>query len=256
MTTATIVNPHPAYRPVLFVDAPPTGYLHVAAAVQPPPQAGPPFLRSSPERDALLARLKPLAAELVDDPAVTRATVYRAVLIPPTSYGKSGRNDGIHPARYDVAVLVETTSAAPERLAEVEEGETYRRLLEVVREAASDTHVMAARCIRRIADVDKTRPGLFLFNHFAAEDTAAALEVWEHLAGWYAAETGLDNSTLLAPLGPLGDSDYVFVNHARWDTGLAQLFLRQFGKRSFRSFVLANLRANGITAMPVLYRLA
>ncbi|TKA01939.1 hypothetical protein [Actinacidiphila oryziradicis] len=73
---------------------------------------------------------------------------------------------------------------------------------------------MTARCARSIGDVDKSRPGLFLFNYFVAEDPEVALERWEHLAGWYAPETGLDNSTVLQPTG---EADYAFVNHARWE---------------------------------------
>ncbi|MFD0275645.1 hypothetical protein ACFVHB_17320 [Kitasatospora sp. NPDC127111] len=262
MNRATIVNPRPAYRPVLLVDPPPTGYLHIAAAVQPPREPGLPVPRSSPRKRALLNLLKSLADELVNLPAVSRATLYRAVVIPPTPSGPAPHRHAVHPARYDVVVLIETTS--PERIAEVEATEPCQRLLRMVRASASDTHVMAARCVRQIADVDKSRSGLFLFNHFVADDPDVALDVWEHLAAWYAAETGLDNSTLLAPLGDTdtdtdtdaSDADYVFVNHARWDDSLPRLFLRQFGKKTFRTFVLANLRANGITAMPVLYRRA
>jgi hypothetical protein len=68
-----------------------------------------------------------------------------------------------------------------------------------------------------------------------------------------AAETGLNNSTLL---GPLSTADYVFVNHARWDLPLPVLAAKMLGKPSFYSYVLANLHANDTAAMPILYRLA
>jgi len=87
----------------------------------------------------------------------------------------------------------------------------------------------------------------------AAEDPRVALDLWDHLAAWYAVETGLDNSTLLGPAGP---SDYVFVNHARWDMSLPRFAVTQFGKRTFYSYVLANLHANGTASMSILYRLA
>ena len=80
-----------------------------------------------------------------------------------------------------------------------------------------------------------------------------ALQLWDYLAGWYAAETGLDNSTLLEPIG---EADYVFVNHARWDSSLPRFLLRQLTKPSFRTYVLANLRANRTVAMPILEQLA
>ena len=66
-----------------------------------------------------------------------------------------------------------------------------------------------------------------------------------------AVETNLDNSTLLTPLD---DADFVFVNHARWDHGVPWVMVQQLTKRTFRSFVLANLKANRTTAMPVLYK--
>jgi hypothetical protein len=74
-------------------------------------------------------------------------------------------------------------------------------------------HHVAARNVRRVGDVDKTRPGLFLFNYFAGADPALAAELWDYPAGWYEAETGLDNSTLLAPLEG-EQSDYVLINRA------------------------------------------
>jgi len=68
-------------------------------------------------------------------------------------------------------------------------------------------------------------------------------------------ETGLDNSSLLVPLE--GErSDYVAINNARWDGSPLGVFLQQVTKKSFRSYVLANLEANRVGAMPVLYRLA
>jgi hypothetical protein len=46
---------------------------------------------------------------------------------------------------------------------------------------------------------------------------------------WYQAETGLDNSTLLAPIE--GEtSDFVIVNHARWDSSLFSVLAKQLGK--------------------------
>jgi hypothetical protein len=114
---------------------------------------------------------------------------------------------------------------------------------------------MAARNAKRVGDVDKTRQGLFLFNYFVADDARVMLQLWDYLAGWYAVETGLDNSTLLVPLE--GErSDYLAINNARWDESLPRFLWRQFSRKSFRTYVLANLEANRVGAMPVLYRLA
>jgi hypothetical protein len=100
--------------------------------------------------------------------------------------------------------------------------------------------------------VDKTRPGTFLFNYFVGDDPAVVVRLWDYLAGWYQAETGMDNSTVLAPLE--GEkSDYVVINHARWDGSLLAFAARQFAKKSFRSYMLANLDAHNVGAMPILY---
>lgn len=148
-------------------------------------------------------------------------------------------------------MLIETTT--PGSISDVEADSRYQQLSGSITSAAREHHLMRARCLRRAGDVDKTRQGLFLFNYFTARDPGVALDLWDHLAGWYAAETGLDNSTLL---GPLGTADYVFINHARWDLPLPTFAARTFGKRSFYRYVLANLSANNTAAMPVLYRLA
>ena len=103
--------------------------------------------------------------------------------------------------------------------------------------------------------MDKSCPGLFLFNYFVGDDPGLAVELWDYLAGWHEAKTGLDNSTLLVPLE--GEkSDYVMINHARWDHSLLVFVARQLPKKTFRSYMIANLTAHQIAAMPALYRLA
>ncbi len=127
--------------------------------------------------------------------------------------------------------------------------------METLTGQARRMHQVAARNVRRVGDVDKSRPGLFLFNYFVGDDPGLAVELWDYLAGWYEAETGLDNSTLLAPLE--GEkSDYVLINHARWDRSLPLFVARQLPKKTFRSYMLANLTAHHVAAMPVLYHLA
>jgi hypothetical protein len=51
-------------------------------------------------------------------------------------------------------------------------------------------------------------------------------------------------------------SDYAAINHARRDASLPGFALRRFVKKSFRSYVIASLKANRVGAMRVLYRLA
>jgi hypothetical protein len=244
----TIVNPHPKYSRVGLSEPPATGYLLLAAVVE-PPLGRTPLPRRGPRKAALLSEMKALAASLEQLETVSKATVYRAALIPPPS--RDALRMGARAARYDVVALVETTTV--EVADDVAAGPDFQKLQETVTAAAREVFLMRARCLRRIADVDKTRPGLFLFNFFVAEDPAVALDLWDHLAAWYAVETDLDNSTLL---GPVDKGDYVFVNHARWDMSLPRFAVKQFSKRTFYSYVLANMHANRTAAMPILYHLA
>jgi hypothetical protein len=243
----TIVNAKPRYRPATLVEPPGLGYLLLSADVEPP--TGPrPFPGSSATKTALLGRVKSAAADLAQVDAVERATVYRTVLAPPAAgYARTVER----PARFDVHVLAETTS--PDRIAGVEATEAFTQLRKELDTEASRVDVMRARCVKCIADVDKSRPGLFLFNYFVAEDADVALRLWDHLTGWFMTETGIDNSTVLQPTDR---SQYAFVNHARWDYGVPRLWLRMFTKPSFWSFVQKNMNENRTGSMPTLCRLA
>jgi hypothetical protein len=243
----TIVNAKPRYRPATLVEPPGFGYLLLSADVEPPTGLRP-FPGTSATKTALLGRLKNAAAELARLDAVERATVYRTVLAPPPA-GYARTVEG--PARFDVQVLAETTS--PDEIAGVEATEAYTQLRKELDTEASRVDVMRARCVKCIADVDKSRPGLFLFNYFVAEDADLALRLWDHLTGWFMTETGIDNSTVLQPTDR---SQYTFVNHARWDYGVPRLWLRMFTKPSFWSFVQKNMNKNRTGSMPTLCRLA
>ena len=94
--------------------------------------------------------------------------------------------------------------------------------------------------------------GLSLFNYFVADDVDVMLQLWDYLAGWDAVETGLDNSTLLVPLE--GErSDYLAINHARWDVSLLRIVWRQFSRATFGIYVQENLEANRVGSLPVWY---
>jgi hypothetical protein len=249
-----IVNPDAAYAAVKLVEPATRGYIHVGAEVRPRRL---PFLQRLPagrEKSALIGRLTELARQLEHLEAVEKVTVFDALAIAParSAYLKE-RADSIRVPRFDVVVLIETTSPAVIR--DVQSTPLYEALLAALRSQAKHLHVMAARNAKRVGDVDKTRQGLFLFNYFVADDARVMLQLWDYLAGWYAVETGLDNSTLLVPLES-ERSDYLAINNARWDESLPRFLWRQFSKKSFRTYVLANLEANRVGAMPILYRLA
>ncbi len=245
-----LVNPDPRYSKVHLIEPAPLGYLHLAADVQAPHRPGP-VLRRSRDKHQLLGVLKWQAKQVAQLDTVERVTVYDAIAFTPPA--GDIKNRPMRPAWFDVAVLVET--AAPGMAREVRAAPAYQALAGTLTEQARRVHQIAARNVRRVGDVDKSRPGVFLFNYFAGDDPGLAVELWDHLAGWYEVETGLDNSTLLAPLEG-EESDYMMINHARWDHSLPLFMARQLPKRTFRSYMLANLRAHHLTAMPVLYRLA
>jgi hypothetical protein len=114
---------------------------------------------------------------------------------------------------------------------------------------------MRARNVRRIGDVEAKKDGLFLFNHFVADDRDVMLELWDYLAGWYAAETGLRNSVAMMPITnePGG---FTIVNWARWDVHPLRHFWHQLAKRGFWKYVTANLDVNHAASMPIYCRLA
>lgn len=253
-----IVHPESGYSKATFDEPTQLGYIHIGAEVRPYPlpfTPFTPFIPTGTEKSMLLGRVKECSRRLEALDSVESATVFEAVAMPPFSrlpyVGDEVRSSDF--PRFDVAVLIETSSR--ETVAEVRESNDYRALTDALRSGAKRTRVTTARNEKRIGDVDKSRDGLFIFNHFVAADPTVMLDLFDHLAGWYEAETGLDNSTLLVPLDD-EESPYVAINNARWDMGLPKFFRKQVANRSFREFVLGNLKANHVGAMPVLYRRA
>lgn len=231
------------------------GYIHIGAAVRPYTLPLTPFMPTGRRKAELIGRLKELGRQLELLDVVKTVTIFEAVALPPLHrlpYIRE-RADSLHLARFDVTVLIETTSPTATR--DVQGTPTYQTLVDVIRREATDVHATAARNAKRIGDVDKTRPGLFIFNHFVAEDAAVMRELFDYLAGGYVTETGLDNSTLLVPLED-ENADYVAINNARWDVGVARFLWQELTNKSLRNYVQTNLKANQVGAMPVLYRLA
>ena len=247
-----LVNQDPRYGKVHLVEPAPLGYLHLAADVEAAHRPGP-VLRRSRDKQQLFGALKWQARQLAQLDAVETVTVYDALGFSPPGGDAKGQAARLQPAWFDVVILVETVS--PGAASEVRAAPGYQELASTLTERARRVHQIAARNVRRVGDVDKSRPGLFVFNYFVGDDPVLAAELWEYLSGWYEAETGLNSATLLAPLEG-EQSDYVLINHARWDGSLPAFMARQLPKKTFRSYMLANLKANHVAAMPVLYRLA
>jgi hypothetical protein len=227
-----------------------SGYVLLAAEVD----AHPPFLWSSREKRQMLEDCVGWCRRAAGEPGVLEAVTFQAMLVPPI--GEPGflrrRRGEFHRARFDVAILVETDSVA--RAEELRASALFRPLEARVHEDAGHVYVVTASNAKRIGAVDHGRDGVFLFNYFYAGSLAQNLAVWEHTAGWFQRETGLDNSTVLQPTHS-DLSEYTLINHCRWDR-LRDVLPALVFKRSFRDFVLAHFDANDTAPMPVLYRLA
>jgi hypothetical protein len=246
-----MVNASPKWGKAPLIEPSGLGYVHIGAEIEPPSRPGP-VLRRSKAKRALIKRLKEAAARLEQRSDVERATVFDAVaFMPGGEYIKEHPEKP--PAMFDVVVLIEAASEAV--LPDVQGSEEYQSLMQELEPAARRLHVIAARNLKRIGDVDKTRKGTFVFNHLIGDDPEVIVEHWEWLGGWYLVETGLNNSTLFVPLEGQ-QSDYVAINNARWNISLPRLILKQLPKRSFWNYVTKNLDAHKIGAWPVFYRLA
>jgi hypothetical protein len=247
-----IVNSDFSRPPPPLIEPRQSGYLYIAAATHP---GNATVVLPDSARARLLSKLKRLARELERADEVSQVTVFRAVVRPPTArFSRYLQRRGItlHRADYDVMVLIETASPASAR--SFRETPAYAQVMSLVGEYTQSIYVMAARNGRRIADVPLDSNGLFLFNHFAADDAGVMAQLWDRLAGWYVAETGLRNSVALFPLD--GEpTDYQIVNWAEWNTGPLRHFWAQLSKRGFWKYVAANLEANQSASMPIYCRL-
>ncbi len=250
-------QPHPRQLPAVALIEPTTfGYIHLAAQVAPrlmPRDAGTP---GGPERSKLMATLKHLGHRTLPRSHYPQRDVFDAVATPPASRFSPYLNqlgEPLHLARFDVVVLIETTS--PAAAIQAQASPAYQAITDTLRQRATHGHVVVARNAERFGNLDKTNQGLFLFNYLIADDTNVMLELWDQLSAWYTTEMGLDNSTLLVPLDGQ-HSDYLAINAARVK-GTPQQFLdHQQSNKTFDTYVLANLEANRVGAMPVLYQLA
>lgn len=238
------------------------GYIHLAGEVERPH----PLKPNSAAKRALLTALR-AASERLRQAAgdrVRRVDVFDAFVIPPGSKEgrkviESGRH-AVHVAAFDVVVMVECSDVDTAR--EVRASPEFRAIEALLAAPAHHTHCFVGRNAKRIAEVDRDRDGIFLFNYFYAADIAGKgaqgvdilLGVWEFTAGWWTANANLTNSTPLQPVE--GEkSDYSLINHCRWDR-LIDVLPHLLFRPSLNSFVLANFTANDIMAMPILYRLA
>ncbi|MED5812470.1 hypothetical protein VST63_08855 [Mycolicibacterium sp. 050232] len=235
-------------EPVRLIRPTDNGFLLLAAEAG---RWGGPFPLPSRTRRRLVGRLGELATELARRDDVVEAAVFRAALRPPGEGAALLARAGVRPARYDLVVLIRTADV--EVIDNVRVDDTYRAMVAEIHHAARHTYQLAAGNAARIADVDHTTDRWFLFNYFHCDSAETVYAAWEYTAGWFQRHTALPDSTLLAPR-PGEPTDFSVVNHASWPalrTFLPSLLFR----RSFRSFVLANFKANDVAAQPIIYRI-
>jgi hypothetical protein len=211
--------------------------------------AGPLALPSRARR-RLTGHLEKWAAKLAQRDDVVEAVVFRGALRPPGEGAALLARAGVRPARYDLVVLIRTGDV--DAIDSVRAGKAYRAMVAEIKRSARHSYQVAADNAARIADVDHTGNRWFLFNYFHGDSAETVRATWEYTAGWFQRHTALPDSTLLAPRA--GEpTDYRVVNHASWPA--LRVFLPSLlFRRTFRSFVLANFKANDIAAQPIIYR--
>lgn len=244
-TGITLVNDEEAVR-VRLIDPTGDGFLMLAAEVG---RFAGPLPVPSRGRRRLLDRAARLCGRLAARDDVVDAVTFEGALRPPGEGRELLRRAGVRPARYDVVILIRTTT--PTAVDAVRSDPAYRDLA-VAFGSARHVYEFAGESAARIADVDHGPDHWFLFNYFHCDNAKTVYDVWEYTAGWFQRNTALPDSTLLRPL-PGEPADYNVVNHASWPTLRTFLPVLLF-RRTFRSFVLANFKANGVAAQPIIYR--
>ena len=240
-----LVNEHHAVK-VTLTEPAADGFLILAAEVG--RWAGPLPLPSR-AREHMLDRVTAMCEKLSARADVIEAVAFRGVLRPPGEGSTILRRAGVRPARYDVVVLVRTVTV--DAIGAVSADADYRELAALLG-AGRHPRLVAAANAARIAAVDHEQDHWYLFNYFHCADPVTVYDAWEYTAGWFQRSTALADSTLLRPLAgePVDDS---VINHASWPT-LRTFLPSLLFRPSFRSFVLANFKANGIAAQPIIYR--
>ncbi|WP_029109309.1 hypothetical protein [Mycobacterium sp. URHD0025] len=192
-----------------------------------------PFLRVSTARADALDRLCEVARNVAERADVLAVNLFETTAIVPIP--------GAPP--YDIVMLIRVRDvpAATELL----HGATF-----------ADTHpamTFTARNGARFGVTDNGSPeSNILLNHFCgAVEEASAIETWRTLSAWFAAKTGIDNSTLLVPDTT---APYVLVNYARIPGTVAGFMARQLLQPSFYRYVRPLLARHHLTSLPIFVR--
>lgn len=243
-----IVTSERSYEAVPLVEPLSSYYIFLAAEID---YMYFPFpLWQSKRKKLVIQETKRLCQSLMKQEDVISAVVFNAAFIPP-GRGAYLKYADVPVARYDVTLLIEVANL--QKMENTIHSGPYKEIENLWNVNSRAIYKVTARNVKRIGNVNHSKPGVFLFNYFYAENITQNLLVWEYTAGWFHKETGLDNSTVLLPLDS-EQSPYAIINHCRWDQ-LRDILPDLIFKRSFRQFVLANFYANKVAPMPILYRM-
>lgn len=226
-----------------------SGYLLFALEVDHRPPIG--FFLESKKKQKILRNLKTLVANLNDNKIID-ATLFKTILMPPGRGEFLKKRPEVSIAKFDVVLLVQFDSH--DAAVKYKESSEWALIEQEYKSDVTKTLTVSGKNARRIGPVDHSKKGVFLFNYFFADDVNQNLSIWEHTAGWFEYQTGLDNSELILPDNPTQNS-YKIINHCRWNH-LVDIMPSLLFKPSFRGFVLKNFESNNIAAIPILYRLA
>lgn len=244
-----IVNQHLNYPKAELITPNIKGYIHIGVEID--VSVFPFFLSTSKRKKDIIKNSDQILTEIARQESVETISSFRATIMPTVkqNYLESIKSD-IQVAKFDVAFLIETKNV--EYAKELRNQENMQNLTNYLEENTASMHIAVFENVKRIAEVNKQLGGIFLFNHFHAEDINELLPVWEYTAGWFTSETGLNNSTLLMPAK--GErSEYSVINHCRWDK-LSHILPKLIFSKSLRLYVRDNFEANRIASMPILYR--
>ena len=249
ISNVNIIRHNKKIPKVSLIEPNSSGYLLFALEVDHRPPIG--FFLESKQKQKILRNLKTLITNLNDNKVID-ATLFKTILMPPGRGEFLKKRPEVPIAKFDVVLLVEFDSH--DVAVKYKESADWSMIEQEYKSNVTKTLTITGKNARRIAPVDHSRKGIFLFNYFFADDVNQNLSIWDHTAGWFQYQTGLDNSVLILPDNPTQNS-YKIINHCRWNH-LVNIMPSLLFKPSFKRFVLKNFESNNIAAIPILYRLA
>lgn len=192
-----------------------------------------PFVRPSAVRSRKIDEFCGIAESLIRRAEVVSVRLFEASVIPPLP--------GM--PIYDVVMLVET---ATRDAASTVAGERW------LKEAEPAVELLATNAARfGVTDNGDPRANILL-NHFTGTSNRPdAVAAWRQLSAWFAAKTGVDNSTLLQTEE---SATYVLVNYARLPGAVVGFLLAQLLRPTFYRYVRVLLKRNHLRSLPLFVR--